>query len=242
MSAGAEAPAGTGRREFTSALLLGAAGGGLILLALRQVWAHAVYAPPHPFPAQDIAVSGQQLAPLASGLAIAALACLAAVIATHGLARRAAGVLLTLIGIAAAVTAAAAVTSGAVLSAAASGNPSAGSFSGSTTAGTASGGGSVAGIVGTATGHAVITGLPWRAAAVAGAIAVVLAGLATVWRGTGWPVMSARYEQPAERAARVAEQDSATMWESLSRDVDPTVTGSGRAEGHDEVDFGSGAR
>lgn len=234
-------PAQAGRREFTLALLLGAAGGGLILLALRQVWAHAVYTPPHPFPAQDIAVSGQHLVPLASGLAIAALACLAAVIATRGLLRRAVGVLLAVIGIGAVVATAAAVTSGAVLAAAASSASSTGIFSGSTTGGATS---STLVFTGGAAGHAVITGLPWRAAAVAGALAIMLAGLATAWRGTRWPVMSARYEQPAERAARRAEQGSAAMWESLSRDVDPTVAGDTVAGDTvaDEVDFGSGAR
>lgn len=227
-------PAGSARREYTLALLLGAVGGGLILLALRQVWGHAVYAPPHPFPAQDIAVSGQKLVPLASGLAIAALACLAAVIATRGVPRRVAGVLLALIGIGAVVAAAAAVTSGAVLAAAASTDPSAGIFSGSTTGGATSGAyGSTLGIAGIAVGHAVIAGLPWRAAAVAGGLCIVAAGLATAWRGPTWPVMSARYEQPAERAARQADRDSASMWESLSRDVDPT---------QDEVEFGPDAR
>jgi uncharacterized membrane protein (TIGR02234 family) len=245
---GAPGTVAKARGEYLLALLLGAAGGGLILLALRQTWAHAVYTPPHPLPAQDIAVSGQKLAPLASGLAIAGLACLAAVIATRGLLRRAAGVLLALIGTCAVAAAAAAVTSGAVLAAAASGDSSAVGFSGSTTSGAGSGAySSTLSIVGVASGHAVITGLPWRAAAVVGGLAIGFAGVATAWRGTGWPVMSARYEQPAERAARQAEQDSATMWESLSRDVDPTVTGSAETEGPetegpDEVDFAPDSR
>ncbi|HEX6519675.1 MAG TPA: Trp biosynthesis-associated membrane protein [Streptosporangiaceae bacterium] len=221
--------------------MLGAAGAGLILLALRQVWAHAVYAPPHPFPAQDIAVSGQKLVPLASALAIAALACLAAVIATRGVLRRVAGGLLAAIGAGAAVAAAAAVRSSAVLSAATSADPTAGAFSGSATGGTTVGGTTVGGttvsgadntgIVGFAQGHAVMSGLPWQIAAVAGALAIVLAGLATVWRGTRWPVMSARFDRPGQRVQRPTA-DSATMWESLNRDVDPT----------DEVESGSGAR
>jgi uncharacterized membrane protein (TIGR02234 family) len=219
-----------GRREFTLALALSAAGAGLILLALRQVWAHAIYAPPRPFPAQDLGISGQKLVPLASTLAIAALACLAAVIATRGILRRAVGVLLAVIGAGAAVTAAA-VTSGAVLSAAVSADPTAGSFSGSTTSGTTSGNSAYSStVIGNLPGHAVITGLPWHVAAVAGALAIVLAGLATAWRGTRWPAMSARFDRPGQRR-RPGPADAATMWESLSRDVDPT----------DEVDFGSGA-
>jgi len=66
-----------------------------------------------------------------------------------------------------------------------------------------------------------MTGAPWHTAAVAGAAAIVLAGLATVWRGPGWPVMSARFDRPGQRPRQRAV-DSASMWESLSRDLDPT--------------------
>ena len=76
-------------------LLAGAAGAGLVVLAVRQAWAQAIFTPPRPLPAQDISVTGQQLVPLAGALALAALACLAAVIATRSMAqargRRAAG-------------------------------------------------------------------------------------------------------------------------------------------------------
>src|SRR6266852_45602 len=95
------------RREFVLVLLAGAAGSGLVVLAVRQAWAHAIFTPPRPLPAQDITVTGQQLVPLASALALAALACLAAVIATRSVLRRAVGVLLAALGagVAAAVTA-----------------------------------------------------------------------------------------------------------------------------------------
>jgi hypothetical protein len=66
-----------------------------------------------------------------------------------------------------------------------------------------------------------MAGAPWRAAAIAGAVAIVLAGAATAWRGPRWPVMSARFERSAP--ARSHGTDSASMWESLSRDVDPTI-------------------
>src|SRR5438105_4078050 len=219
------------KRERNTALVLGAAGAGLILLASRQVWAHAVYTPPRPFPAQDFAVSGQKLVALAGALAIAALACLAAVIATRGVLRRVAGGLLAAIGIGAAVAAAAAVRTSAVLSAAASADPTAGVYSGSTTSGTTSSGGSPVYVGGSTSGHAVISGLPWQIAAVAGALAIAAAGLATAWRGTRWPVMSARFDRPGQQV-RPPAADSATMWESLNRDVDPT----------DEAESGSRAR
>ena len=67
-----------------------------------------------------------------------------------------------------------------------------------------------------------MTGATWQAAAVAGSVAIILAGLATVWRGPRWPVMSARFDRPGQRPVQRAT-DSATIWESLSRDLDPTV-------------------
>jgi uncharacterized membrane protein (TIGR02234 family) len=208
-------------------LALGAAGAVLILLALREVWAHAIYTPPHPIPAQDYAVTGQSLIPLASALAIAALACLAAVVATRGTLRRAVGALLAVIGGYAAVTVTAAVTGAAVLATAQ--NAGSDSIGGSTTSGAPSGSASSLVLSGVP-GHAVMTGLAWHVVAAAGAIAIVLAGLATLWRGPAWPVMSARFERPdrpargTKLAGELGKADSATMWESLTRDVDPTLS------------------
>jgi uncharacterized membrane protein (TIGR02234 family) len=202
-------------RQFTLILLLCAAGAGLVVLAVRQAWAHAVFTAPRPFPAQDISVSGQQLVPLASALALAALACLAAVIATRSAVRRAAGVLLAILGAGAAAAVAAPVTASAVL-AAARAQAGSGTPGGSTTSGTSPGGSARVLIIAGSAGHALMTGAPWRAAAVCGAVAIVLAGLATVWRGPRWPVMSARFD----RAPRPSTE---TIWESLSRDLDPTV-------------------
>jgi uncharacterized membrane protein (TIGR02234 family) len=230
------------RREFALVLLLGAVGAGLVVLAARQAWAQAVFTPPRPLPAQDISVTGQQLVPLASALALAGLACLAAVIATGSWARRVAGGLLAVLGAGAAVAVSAGVSASAVL-ATARADAASGALGGSTTSGT-SPGGAVHGIVITGSaGQAVMTGASWRAAAVCGAVLIVLAGLATIWRGPRWPVMSARFQRspgsggyggaespPVSGGLRgVAppgqhrQHDSATMWESLNRDVDPTV-------------------
>ena len=155
------------RREFALVLLAGAAGAGLVVLAVRQAWAHAIFTAPKPLPAQDIPVTGQQLVPLAGALGLAALACLAAVIATRSVIRRAFGLLMAVLGAGTAAAAAAAV----------------------------------------------------RAPA-------VLAGVATAWRGPRWPVMSARFERSSPKRRRGT--DSASMWESLSHDVDPTVDDSTR--------------
>ena len=209
------------RREFGLVLLLGAVGAGLVVFALRQTWAHAIFTPPHPLPTQDIPVTGQQLVPLAGALALAALACLAAVIATRSVVRRVAGAVLAALGAGAAVAVGAGVRASGVL-ATAQADAAAGALGGSTTGGTSPGGASHAVVIAGSPGQAVMTGAPWHAVALGGAVAIVLAGLATVWRGPRWPVMSARVDRPGQRPRQRAA-DSASMWESLSRDLDPTV-------------------
>jgi uncharacterized membrane protein (TIGR02234 family) len=208
------------RREFGLVLVLGAVGAGLIVFAVRQTWAQAIFTPPRPLPAQEISVTGQQLVPLASALALAGLACLAAVIATRSVARRAAGALLAVLGVGAAVAAGAGVQASGVL-ATAQADAAAGALGGSTTGGTSPGGASHAIVIAGSPGHAIMTGAGWQAAAILGAVAIVLAGLATVWRGPRWPVMSARFDRPGQKP-RPRAADSASMWESLSRDLDPT--------------------
>ena len=197
------------RREFVLVLLAGAAGAGLVVLAVRQAWAQAIFIPPRPLPAQDISVTGQQLVPLASALALAALACLAAVIATRSVARRAVGVLLAVLGAGAAAAAAAGVRASAVLAAARASARTA-PLGGSTTSGASPGGPAHAIVIAGSSGQAVMAGAPWRAAAVVGAVAIILAGLATVWRGPRWPVMSARFDRPGQQAAGAPRADSAT--------------------------------
>jgi uncharacterized membrane protein (TIGR02234 family) len=209
------------RREFGLVLLLGVVGSALVVFAVRQTWAQAIFTPPRPLPAQEISVTGQQLVPLAGALALAALACLAAVIATRSAARRVAGALLAILGAGAAVAAGAGVRASSVL-ATAQADAAAGALGGSTTGGTSPGGASHAIVIAGSPGQAIMTGAPWHAAAIGGAVAIVLAGLVTVWRGPRWPVMSARFERPGQRASRRVA-DSASMWESLSRDLDPTV-------------------
>jgi uncharacterized membrane protein (TIGR02234 family) len=239
-------------REYGLALLGGAVGGGVVLLAVRQQWAQAVFTPPKPLSPQVIDVSGGDLVPLAGALGITALACLAAVIATRGAARRVAGALLAALGAGAGVVASVGVTTATVLNVAAGkvGSPGAAAVSGaagSTTSGSAGGSGVVS-VVGSAK-HAVMTGTPWRLAVLAGALLIVASGIATAWRGTRWPVMSARYDLPerpkaapagdtaapagdaagpADDAAALTKhtalpaRDSASMWESLTAGVDPT--------------------
>lgn len=215
-------------------LLLGVAGAGLVLLVMRQGWARVETAAPRPLPASVVTVSGQALAPAASALALAALAGLAAVLATRRMLRRVAGVLLAGFGagIAAAVVAgisAADVLAAATIAVGAQDGSGAGSTTGNTAAGAA--GTSLSGLP----GHVAFISFPWRAAAVAGALAVIAAGVLVAWRAERLPVMSSRFDRPA-RAAPVGRpgpaddrgrtaRDSASMWESLSRGEDPTGGG-----------------
>ncbi len=222
----------TVRREYGFALLAGAVGAALVLLAGRERWAQAVFTPPRPLSPQVVDVSGNDLVPLAGALALAALAGLAAVIATRGTLRRVAGVLLALFGAGAGAAVLASVTAATVVSAAASKVASpesaalSGTSAGSTTSG-AAGGGSF--VVSGSTGQAIMTGTPWHAAVLIGALLIFAAGLATALRGADWPVMSARYDAPGGRGPAGASprpggrpRDAATLWESLNEGRDPT--------------------
>jgi len=226
------------RREYGLALLAGAAGAGLILLAVRQRWAEAVFTAPKPLTPQVVGVSGADLVPLAGALAVAALAGLAAVIATRGVLRRAAGVLLAAFGAGAGAAVTATVTPASVVSVAASrvGSPGSAAISGAAGSTTSGSSGDAAIVEAGSAGHAVMRGTAWQAAVLAGALLVFLAGLATVLRGRRWPVMSARYDLPGRRGGGAPPVrpgrpgrpgDSASMWESLSGGEDPTLPARG---------------
>src|ERR1700750_1415800 len=122
------------RRELVWVRRPGAVGAGFVVLAARQAWAHAIFTPPKPLPAQDIAVTGQQLVPLASALALAALACLAAVIGTRSVLRPGVGVLLAVLGAATVAAVLVSLRAPAVL-AAARASALSGPLGGSTTSG-----------------------------------------------------------------------------------------------------------
>jgi len=218
------------KREYALALLVGAVGACLVLLAVRQQWAQALFTQPKPLPQQLVNVSGNDLVPLASALAIAALAGLAAVIATRGVLRRVAGVLLALFGAGTGAAVMTSVTAATVVSVAASqvASPESAAVSGavgSTTSGSTSGGSFV---VAGSTGQAIMTGTPWHVAVIIGALLIFAAGLATALRGTDWPVMSSRYDAPGgpethgARPGQGRALDSATMWETLNGGEDPT--------------------
>jgi uncharacterized membrane protein (TIGR02234 family) len=218
------------RREYALGLALGTAGAGLVLLSVRQGWARVAAPAPPPLPARVVPVSGQALVPLAGALGVAALAALAAVIATGGLARRLAGLLVAGFGAVIAVTVSLPLAAASVLAAA---PVTAASQAGSATAGGPAGSapGAVPGAAApgiTAAGHVMMTAGLWRPAAAAGALVIVAAGLLVAWRGPCWPVMSTRYQRPAQAGHRPAA-DSAALWDALSGGADPTDATGDRA-------------
>lgn len=210
------------RREYLGTLLLGAAGAAVVLVAVRQDWARVLTVQPHPLPASTAVVPGQDLLPAAGALGLAALAGLAAVVATRRLARRLTGGLLAAFGVGIIVALSMPVTDaqvrGAVTGAAGTASSVAG---GSTVDGGTTPGGGVAGI--SVASHVTMAAFPWRWVAVAGAVLIVAAGLLAAWRGTRWPVMSSRYDRPA-RHRPSPSTDPAALWEALSQGVDPTET------------------
>src|SRR5579859_4906212 len=87
------APVKSRRREFAVLLLAGVVGAAAVLLATRQQAAHVVVTAPRPLPRTVTAVNWQDLLPVVSALAVAALASMAAVLATRGWLRRITGLI-----------------------------------------------------------------------------------------------------------------------------------------------------
>jgi uncharacterized membrane protein (TIGR02234 family) len=243
--AGAAAPRGgwrrlgalSGRQELAAVLVLGAAGAGLVFLAIHQGWAQVRTDVPAPLPDSVVKDNGQSLVPFAGALAIAALATLAAVLATRRTARRVAGALLVALGLAIAAAAIAGVSTAAALDAAsgslgASTGAGAGSAAGSVTEGGTSAGSPAVPNVAGFHSHVTLSAAPWQAMTAFGALLIIAAGLLVAWRANRLPVMSSRYDSPTPAAPRDSatsppppkrRDDSATLWESLSRGEDPTT-------------------
>jgi len=226
---------GRPRRELTLLLLLGAAGAGLVLLATRQGWAQVQTAAPRPLPASVTTETGQALVPAAGALALAALAGLAAVLATRRTLRRIAAGVVAALGAGAAVAVSTGISAADVLAAASGGSQGGSAVTGSGI-GSTTGGSTSAGPAGSALSglpaHVVFAAFPWRWVALAGALAVVAAGAWLAWHALRLPVMSSRFDPPARPAGPEPTvpagsrgyqgRDTAAIWESLSRGEDPT--------------------
>ena len=236
---------GEARRELVALLLGGAVGAGLVLLGTRQQVARVVVTAPHPLPVTVTPVTAQDLLPAAAALAVAALASLAAVLATRGLLRRITGVITAALGVGVAITAAASLKAADVLAAAGHANllpangAGGGIAPGSTTAGADGGAGS--GALPGFPAHVEFAGSAWRALMLAGAALIIIVGCAVIARAGRLPAMSSRYERTARpanplstsaRPARPVSQPAvrgtaasvaASMWDSLNAGADPTA-------------------
>ncbi len=235
---GAGAPS---RRELAAVLLAGAAGAGAVLLASRQGLARVVVHAPAPLPASVTEVSAQDVRPAIGALAIAALASLAAVLATRGPVRRMTGLATAALGLGAGLLAAGRITAAQALAAARTAAASAAAGQGAGTAGSVSAGGTGTGAgpglpVSGMPAHVTASGTGWRVLLISGALLLIAAGLAALARADRLPVMSARYVRHGPGGGRVAGEgptgvvsgagrpaQAQGLWEALSAGDDPTA-------------------
>ncbi len=197
----ADAARGRDRRGLVVALLLLAAGAGLLFLAAGQPWGSAAAADPG-MPSLAVTLTGREAALVVPAAAVVALSGLAGLLATGRVGRIVVGVLLVAVGAAAAVSAA--------------------TFRGSAVEVLARALADRAG----APVPAAATTTSWWAPALLGGLLVLTAGALAVVRGGRWPRLGARYERAADArpsAAPGGDATSADVWAALDRGEDPTL-------------------
>ncbi|WP_432025619.1 TIGR02234 family membrane protein [Streptomyces sp. 1222.5] len=197
----AAAPTRSGRRSLAAALLFGALGAAVALLATRQRWAEGTATVAGgAFP---LTVKGSDVTGVPAALAIVGLAALVAVFAVRRAGRLLVSALLALSGAGIVAAALMSVSDASVL------DEKAAQASGDTSATVA------------ALSH---TGWPY-VAAVGGAL-ILLAGLLALRFGSRWPAMSGRYERGTDRPRRTARpadpERPEEIWKALDRGEDPT--------------------
>ncbi|MER6785330.1 TIGR02234 family membrane protein [Streptomyces sp. NPDC000658] len=196
------AAARSSRRSLAVALLSGALGSAVTLLATRQRWSEGTATVAGgPF---SLTARGSDVTGVPAALAIVGLAALVAVFAVRRAGRLAVSALLALSG--------AGIMAAALLGA---GDSSALDEQAATATGDASA--AVASFSHTA----------WPYAAAAGGALILLAGLLALRFGRRWPAMSGRYERdgaprPRRTAAPADPERPEEMWKALDRGEDPT--------------------
>ncbi|MFJ5732018.1 TIGR02234 family membrane protein [Streptomyces paradoxus] len=198
----APGPARAGRLSLAVALLSGALGAAVALLATRQQWSQGtatVAGGAFPLTAKGSDVTG-----VPAALAIVGLAALVAVFAVRRAGRFVVAALLALSGAGIIIAALLGASDSSALdeqAAQASGDASASVDTLSHTA--------------------------WPYVAVVGGVLILLAGLLALRYGRLWPAMSGRYEragtpQPRRRAPAVDPDRPEDLWKALDRGEDPT--------------------
>ncbi|MFJ3642203.1 TIGR02234 family membrane protein [Streptomyces sp. NPDC090108] len=200
-SSTAAAPVRSGRRSLALALLFGALGAAVSLLATRQRWSEGtttVAGGAFPLIAKGSDVTG-----VPAALAVVGLAALVAVFAVRRAGRLLVAALLALSGagiVAAALSGASDSTALDDKAAEATGDASA--------------------------TVAALTHTGWPYVAAAGGVLILLAGLLALRYGSLWPAMSGRYERGGERPRRTARpvdpERPEEIWKALDRGEDPT--------------------
>ncbi|MFD6228651.1 TIGR02234 family membrane protein [Streptomyces sp. NPDC060232] len=190
------------RRSVAAALLLGALGSTVVLLASGRVWARGTAAIGSD--SLQLSADGRAVTGLPAALAIVGLAALVAVFAVRGKSRLLVSGLLALSGLGAALSALFGSDGRSALDAQAA----------RTTADSAA---HVAGL----------TQTTWPYVTAAGAVLILAAGLLALRFGRGWPSMGGRYERdgrPRPRAVAAVDPDRPEdLWKALDRGEDPTA-------------------
>ncbi len=192
----------TGRLSLAVALLCGALGAAVALLATRQQWSEGtatVAGGAFPLTARGSDVTG-----VPAALAVVGLAALVAVFAVRRAGRMAVAALLALSGAGTVVAALLGASDSAAL------DEKAAEASGDTSA-------TVSALSHTA----------WPYVAAAGGVLLLVAGLLALRYGRLWPGMSGRYERggaprPQRRPAPVDPDRPEDLWKALDRGEDPT--------------------
>jgi uncharacterized membrane protein (TIGR02234 family) len=190
-----------GLRSLAVALLLGAAGAAVALLASRQGWTEGTASVPGgDFP---LSAKGSEVTGVPAALAVVGLAALVAVFAVRRAGRVLVAALLTLCGAGTVVAAVLGAGDSAALDARAA---------------------EVSGDASATVDALSHSGWPYVAAA--GGVLILLAGLLALRFGRLWPAMSGRYERdgtPRRRPAPVVDPDRPEdLWKAIDRGEDPT--------------------
>ncbi|MER5751072.1 TIGR02234 family membrane protein [Streptomyces sp. NPDC002088] len=198
----AAASARSSRRSLAVALLSGALGAAVALLATRQRWSEGTATVAGgDFP---LTVKGSDVTGVPAALAIVGLAALVAVFAVRKAGRLLVSALLALSGAGIVAAALLGASDGSAL------DEKAAQASGDTSAAVAA-----------------LSHTAWPYVAAAGGALILLAGLLALRYGGRWPAMSGRYErngtpQPRRAAPAVDPDRPEDIWKALDRGEDPT--------------------
>ncbi|EFD69862.1 Trp region conserved hypothetical membrane protein [Streptomyces lividans TK24] len=196
----AAGPARAGRRSLAVALLCGALGAAVALLATRQEWAEGTATVAGG--AFTLTAKGSDVTGVPASLAIVGLAALVAVFAVRRAGRFAVAALLALSGAGTVAAALAGASDSSAL------DDQAAKAAGDTSA-----------TVG------ALSHTAWPYVAAVGGALLLLAGLLALRYGRQWPAMSGRYERsgaPRRRPQTVDPDRPEDLWKAIDRGEDPT--------------------